>query len=359
MKKILLILVGGTICTKKNTEGTLSISPEAGVMLRENFYASDSVYADTNYVEIKPTDDMFILSENMTIDRWNSIIGLYSEAVLQEKYDGIVFAHGTDSLAYSSALFSILLADTKIPVFFVSSNERLESSRANGNDNFRVAVECICRGISPNVYVTYKNISDKRMYLHLGSRLLQCRNYSEDFFSEGAFDITDINNENYSDYFAEISNRFPEKSKKPLVDMSAFPLLSDKVLIIDPYVGLRYDVIDYSKFSAVLHGTYHSGTLCTENVSGNSVNSVLKMFDCCIESGTDVYISPSRMDGEVYDSLPVVSRHRPDQIKVSLLYGTTKETAYAKLVIAYSLYSDKRKIAEFMETEINFEKIYE
>ena len=50
----------------------------------------------------------------------------------------------------------MLLADTKIPVFFVSSNERLESSRSNGDANFRYAVECICRGIEPNVYVTYK-----------------------------------------------------------------------------------------------------------------------------------------------------------------------------------------------------------
>ena len=329
-------------------------------MLRDNFYESDSVYADS--ADIVPTRDMYILSENMTVDRWNSIIGLYTESMKNGSYDGVVFAHGTDSLAYSASLFSVLLADTEIPVFFVSSNERLESPRSNGDDNFRYAVECICRGIAPNVYVTYRNLSDGRMYLHPGSRLRQCGNYSEDFFSVGAIDITDISDENCGEYFAEIAERFPSEKRNPLVDSSALPELSDSILMLNPYVGLRYDVIDYAKFSAVLHGTYHSGTVCSERAGDYGRNSVLSLLDACAECGEaapDIYISPSRLCGEVYDSLPVVGQHRSDEIEVAFLYGMTQESAYAKLVIAYSLYDDKQKIRNFMETQINFEKIYE
>ena len=88
LKRILLILVGGTICTRKNEYGTLSISSEAGVMLKENYLNSDSVYADDVYIE--STRDMYILSENMTVDRWNSIIALYTESVKDGGYDGVV-----------------------------------------------------------------------------------------------------------------------------------------------------------------------------------------------------------------------------------------------------------------------------
>ena len=179
MKKILLILVGGTICTSLNEHGTLSISEGAGLSLIENFRDSNSPFK--NDVQITPTENLFILSENMSIPNWNRMLDAYRKYITTDDFDGVIFGHGTDTLAYSTALFSQILAGTDIPVFFVSSNARLDSERANGNDNFRYAVELICKGIEPNVYATYKNISDGRMYLHLGSHLEQCKNYSEDF----------------------------------------------------------------------------------------------------------------------------------------------------------------------------------
>ena len=190
MKNILLILVGGTICTALNDEGMLSVSGEAGALLKSNFEKSGSPYAYK--VQIDLTENLFILSENMTVEKWNLMADTYRAFTQKKKYDGIIFAHGTDTLAFSASLFSMWLCGTDIPVFFVSANERLTSPRSNGNDNFRCAVECICRGIRPDVYAVYKNLSDGRMYLHLASRLEQCRNYSEDFTSFGAIDISDI-----------------------------------------------------------------------------------------------------------------------------------------------------------------------
>ena len=211
MKKILLILVGGTICTALNEHGTLSISEGAGIKLIENFKSSGSPFKED--VEIIPTENLFILSENMSIPNWNLILDTYRKHLNTDNFDGVIFAHGTDTLAYSTSLFSLILANTDIPVFFVSSNARLDLERANGNDNFRYAVELICKGIEPNVYATYKNISDGRMYLHLGSRLEQCRNYSEDFFSQGAIDITEL----YDETLEEIKEKYPTTEKSSLI----------------------------------------------------------------------------------------------------------------------------------------------
>ncbi len=356
MKNILLILVGGTICTATNEFGTLSVNEKAGVMLKENYLHSDSAFADS--VEIDLTKNMFILSENMTVNKWNSIIAMYRKKVVNSNYDGVIFAHGTDSLAYSSSLFSMALSDTEIPVFFVSSNAKLSSPRANGNANFRYAVECICEGISPNVYVTYKNISDGRMYLHLASRLKQCENYSEDFFSVGAMDITDMAPHNHREYFQRLDAMYPRDKKYPLVSIRDAWELKNRVLMLEPYVGLRYDAIDFSRFAAILHGTYHSGTVCVEDWE----NSILGMIDECIDNPhvtADIYISPTQLSGEVYETITTMYNHRRDELPVTFLYGMTKETAYAKLVLAYSLYSDKEDILRFMETEINFENLYE
>lgn len=352
MKKILLILVGGTICTALNNNGTLSVSETAGVMLKENFLASDSPFSKD--VTIDLSENLFILSENMTVDAWNKIIATYRKEIVKG-YDGVIFAHGTDTLAFSSSLFSMLLANTEIPVFFVSSNARLTSPKANGNDNFKVAIECICRNIEPNVYVAYKNISDNRMYLHLASRLKQCENYSDDFHSVGAIDITDTTQENYEDYFKKIKSLYPKSKKQPMIEKLDDLILKNCVLMIEPYVGLRYDAFDFSKHSAVLHGSYHSGTACVEN----GVHSILTMLELCAKQNldVDVYIAPSRLEGEVYETIPTMANHTVNEKNIKFIFGTTKETAYAKLLIAYSYFEDKLDIENFLKCEINFENI--
>lgn len=357
MKKILLILVGGTICTALTEHGTLSVSSNAGTKLVQGFMASDSPYKDS--VNITTSENLGILSENMTVDKWNLILKTYKQEIAKKEYDGVIFAHGTDTLAYSTSLFSMLLADTKIPVFFASSNARLGTPTANGDENFRCAVECICRGFAPNVYVPYKNISDGRMYLHLGFRLEQCKNYSDDFYSVGAIDITDFNEVDFDSLNERLKKEITLSEKKNLIDINDDINLSDCVLLLNPYVGINYSVYNYDKFSAVLHGSYHCGTACVEiKDEGDKYtnHSILYMLDKCAESGVDAYITPTRQVGEFYDTIRVMANH--GERKINLLYGTTQETAYAKLLIAYSLFKDKAEIKEFLEAEINNEFIY-
>ncbi len=347
-KKILLIPVGGTICTELNSDGNLSVSRKAGPELIANFRASDSPYAES--AEIALAENLYILSENMTVDKWNRMIEAYLKYSSNENYDGIIFAHGTDTLAFSAALFSQLLCGTEIPVFFVSANKRLCVPSSNGNENFRCAVECIERGITPNVYAVYKNISDGRMYLHLGSRLRQCENYSDDFKSFGAIDITDINEANYADCFEQIAKLYPKNDRIPLITPRA--RLKPCVLMLDPYVGIDYSVYDYKKFRAVLHGSYHSGTACAEGE-----NSVLYMIDRCAENGVDTYFSPAILKRGTYETVSIIGEYEAKGKSINFLYGYTKECAYAKLLIAYSLIDSAQDREQFLKTECNFELV--
>jgi len=335
----------------------------------------------------------------MTVDKWNKIIDTYRKYVQASseqtggRYDGVIFAHGTDTLAYSAALFSLVLGNTDVPVFFVSSNARLDSGRANGNDNFRCAVECICRGITPNVYVSYKNISDGKMYLHLASRLQQCENYSEDFYSVGAMDVTAIDEDNYKEFFRVLEGQYPSTSRKSLVDVHGDWKLSDCVLMIKPYVGLNYDAFDYKQFKAVLHGTFHSGTACAEQTEtacaagqteivcaadqteivcagqtdaepefSYGKNSILRMIDICASlsdagKSVDIYYSPSKLAGEVYDTVRIIGEHKVNGKGVNFLYGYTNEMAYAKILLAYSVFDSADDRKRFIETECCFEVI--
>ncbi len=329
MKKILFIPVGGTICTALTEKGTLDVSRGAGAVIIENFKKSGSPFSgDTEFVV---AENLMILSENMTVEKWNLMLDTYRS--YEEAFDGVIFAHGTDTLGFSAALFSLM--PKKVPVFFVSSNARLDSSRANGNENFRCAVECICYGIAPGVYVPYKNISSGKMLLHFGSRIKQCPCYSEDFESDGGFDLSEGN---YEKVLHLIANS-PEETALPEALWKKLRL-KDEVLVLMPYVGLNYEAVDYSRFSAVLHGTYHSGTACT----GKGKNSILRMLELC-RGKADVYLSPSKAEGEIYDTVRVISENSG----IEFLYGDTFELAYAKLLTAYSVFDNKEDIIKFVK----------
>ena len=124
--------------------------------------------------------------------------------------------------------------------------------------------------------------------------------------------------------------------------------------MITPHVGLDYDSFNYSKFSAILHRTYHSGTACAEPYNENSV---LYLMDTCEKENPqlDIYLSPSKNEGEIYDTVRVIGTHEANKKKINFLYGCTNETAYAKLVLAYSILEEKEDIQNFINTQINFE----
>ncbi|MBQ4630601.1 MAG: asparaginase [Clostridia bacterium] len=349
MKKILFIPVGGTICTALNDNGHLSINSNAGNLLIHYFETSGSFYAGKVNIDIK--DNLNILSENMTVECWNKIIKAYLTYTDTNNYDGIIFAHGTDTLAYSASLFSMLLSGINIPVFFVSANARPDKDGSNANINFKCAVECICNNTEPNVYIAYQNPSDKKMYIHLASRLEQCKNYSEDFFSFGMTDITEREYNPTGFSFNNDKKPCQIENNPPLISSFNNKQLKQCVLMIEPYVGIDYNTYNYEMFDAILHTSYHSNTVCT---NADFSNSVIHMLNKCNNSKSkpDVYFSPMKFDGEIYDSLDILESNN-----ITALYGLTKETAYAKLLIAYSLFNSKNEIITFLETELNHEYI--
>ncbi len=352
MKKILLLLVGGTVCCAPNAEGDLAVSDGAGAMLTVEFLNSDSPFSRD--VQITQTENLHILSETMTVEKWNLMCRTLARHLEKTVYDGVVIAHGTDTLGFSAALFAQLYSTTSIPLVFVAAHRPLMDADSNGHANFRAAVECICRDIPPNVYVTYQNPSDERMYLHLASRLRQCESYSDDFHSVGALDITDGH---YDDTFAHLAAHYPAARRRPCTFAAGG--LRDCVLMIEPYVGIHYAAYDYGRFAAVLHGAYHAGTASAEDGTDYDAESVLYMLDRCAECNTDAYFAPAKKRHGTYETVAVIADHAPHGRTMRFLYGFTRETTYAKLLIAYSFLQDDAARAEFLTTEHNFERICE
>ncbi len=341
---ILLVLTGGTICSFADANGERSSNAkEAETLIVKNFRGSNSIYRGEDCVHFEPCFLLDILSENMTLTHWNTLIKGLKECTFSS-YDGVIILHGTDTLAYTASLLSLLLAGIKIPVFLVSSQLPIYEKDANGNDNFKTAVELIINGIRPNVYAVYRN-GNGRMFVHYGCHLLQCANHSNDFYS---CDMKKVR-EN-----TPVFKGKKAKAKTMLLDK--IDSLSSRVLKIEPYVGIDYGAFNLDGVKAVIHGVYHSSTLAV-NPHKNEVehpDSVMYLKKMC-DSFTPqipIFIQPCNKDAYSYKTTGIALRSG-----ITPIHGLTSETAYVKLLIGTSLGFQGDELINFLNTDINGEFI--
>ena len=320
--KILIILTGGTICSCEDSSGERSSQVNtAKYKITSIFRESGSPYSDVEFDYLISTD---ILSENMTLKTWNKLLDDFKALGSAEEYRGIIVLHGTDTLAYTSSLLSVMLTHLEIPTILVSAQLPLDNVGTNGNTNFKAAVELIMNGIKPNVYAVYKN-SDGNTYVHLGAHLKQCENFSDDFFSCDAYKIPDIDNAIWQGQAFEYKNNV----------INEFSHLKSGVISIVPYVGIDYDVFDLSNVSAVIHNTYHTTAVCVERSkkTGDYTNySFLHFLDKCKERNVDVFLAPCDPEAYSYESTG-------DALSNGAMYisGKTFELAYTKALVGYSM----------------------
>lgn len=341
-KKILLVLTGGTICSFKGEGDKLNSDvSEAKRLIIEKFRHSGSAFCNAQFQEQEVLD---VLSENMTVKKWDVLLSFFKNLKNPDSYEGIIILHGTDTLAYTASLLSLTLGSLGLPVCLVSSQLALWEDNANGNENFKTAVELIMNGVEPNVYVPYRN-SDGKMYIHYGSCLKQCGIYSEDFFSKTECEINGDVSSFKGTHFASKRNVL-ENIKK----------LSGTVLKINPYVGLDYDMFSLCNVQAVVHGTYHSETACVEIKGENEKitnHSVLRFIDKCNEKNIPFFVEPCSENAYRYASTGKLLKNGAVP-----LWGMTSEMAYVKTVLGVSMGLSGEKLIEFLKQSINNEFVY-
>ncbi len=325
LDKILLILTGGTICSFENADGKRDVCAEsAKYKIISEFRKSGSPFCDIAFDTVMPLDT---LSENMTVEKWNILLDELRK-VESEKYKGIIILHGTDTLAYTASLLSLVMSEKNLPVCLVSSHSPIDCEGTNANINFRTSVELIMNGLKPNIYGVYQN-SDGKTYLHYGAHLLQCGNYSNDFFSEDMLNVDDVEAVCEASVAFETDNGLLSKIKT----------LDSKVIFINPYVGLNYNSINLENVSAVVHTTYHSQTVCVEGDN----HSFAEFAKKCKKEGISLVLTPC--DKKSYSYVSTASALENGVIPVS---GITDEMVYVKTVTGCSLGLKGQELAEFL-----------
>ena len=107
-KRILIINTGGTLSSVKSSKGLVP-GMSSGDMLEELRMVSKNL-------ELETEDFCSLDSSNIGPEDWTRLATLIARRSYD--YHGIVVIHGTDTLAYTSAMLSFMLQNISIPVAF-------------------------------------------------------------------------------------------------------------------------------------------------------------------------------------------------------------------------------------------------
>ncbi len=165
LPKILLLSTGGTIASKVDYR-TGAVTPA--------LTASDLNDAVPEIAKIANIDGEILFSEyseNLQPDHWIETAKKI-QSVVDSDYKGIIVAHGTDTMHYSSAFLSFALSGLEIPVVFVGSQRSSDRPSSDAALNLIAATRFIVETDAKGVYVVmHNNESDDTISCHFGTRV--------------------------------------------------------------------------------------------------------------------------------------------------------------------------------------------
>ena len=304
--KILFVFLGGTIGSTLNGEYISPDSKKSRVLL--DAY-SKKYGIDFEYDIFEPYSS---LSENNTGEELRAILlGLRSLG----DYDGIIVAHGTDTLQYTAAALGYYFGNNTPPICLISSNYPIEDSRANGLYNMYGAITLIKSKKAKGVLVSYRNGNENIIRIHRANRLL-----AHDAFSDSLRSVKE-QEYGYVELFGDFHRNFDFCEKDDAIlppDVDKLTASSSKILRISSYVGMNYPNIS-SDIEYVLIDSYHSGTI-------NTKDPLAKAFfaDACAR-GIKVFMSGA-CDGAQY-----LSTSSFDELSVIPIFGVAPISLYIKI----------------------------
>ncbi len=171
-----IIGTGGTIASRVDyiTGGVVS-----------EFTAEELFHAFPEVAELArvSTEQVFnIFSENMTPEHWKILAEEVFRTVKDEKPEGIVITHGTDTMHYTAAALSFMLK-TPIPIVLVGAQRSSDRPSSDAALNLLNAINVACYSdLAGTFVVMHASMSDGECAIHLGTRVRKMHTSRRDTF---------------------------------------------------------------------------------------------------------------------------------------------------------------------------------
>ena len=290
LPKILLLSTGGTIASKVDYR-TGAVTP---ILSAEELNSSVPELSEIANIDAKVLFSEY--SENIMPNHWLEIANQLLE-YSKSNYAGIIIAHGTDTMHYTSSFLSFALSGYPIPIVLVGSQRSSDRASSDAALNLIGATKFIVECKKNGVYVVMHNDeSDTEIACHFGTRVRKNHTSKRSAFKTigdlPAYVISDnkIQNNTNKEFF-KVNNFSPKIN------------LDSNVALVKYYPGydpnLLGKIIDMGFRAIIFEGTGlgHIGkTMYDEVKRANEKGVFLGMTSQCIDGRISMTVYESGRD---------------------------------------------------------------
>jgi glutamyl-tRNA(Gln) amidotransferase subunit D len=290
LPKILLLSTGGTIASKIDYR-TGAVTP---VLTAEELNASVPELAKIANIDAEVLFSEY--SENIMPEHWLKIAEKI-EKFSKSDYSGIIIAHGTDTMHYTSSFLSFALSGFPIPIVLVGSQRSSDRASSDAALNLIGATKFIIENNTNGVYIVmHQDENDDSVACHLGTRVRKNHTSKRGAFQtigdDPAFIITEKQTQK------NISKNYFEKDEfQPRIN------LDSKVALVKYHPGfdpnLLSQIIEMGYKGIIFEGTGlgHVGKVMYENIKkANEKGIFLGMTSQCIDGRVRMTVYESGRD---------------------------------------------------------------
>ena len=290
LPKILLLSTGGTIASKVDYR-TGAVTPALS--------AAELYEAVPEIAKIANVDAEVLFSEyseNLQPEHWLEIAKKL-DSIVDSDYVGVIIAHGTDTMHYSSAFLSFALSGFKKPITLVGSQRSSDRPSSDAALNLISATKFLVNTKSKGVFVVmHQNESDDAVACHLGTRVRKNHTSKRSAFqtvgSAPAFVVYDDKIlENMKNSF------FSENEYNPRIN------LDTKVALIKYHPGFNPEIIESLiklEYRGIIFegtGLGHVGRTMYDSIKKAKENGIfLGMTSQCIDGRVSMTVYESGRD---------------------------------------------------------------
>ena len=246
LPKILLLSTGGTIASKVDYR-TGAVTP---ILTAEELNSSVPELATIANIDAEVLFSEY--SENIMPEHWLKIAEKIKE-FSKSDYTGIIIAHGTDTMHYTSSFLSFALAGFPIPIVLVGSQRSSDRASSDAALNLIGATKFIIESNTKGIYIVmHQDENDDTIACHLGTRVRKNHTSKRGAFQtvgdDPAFLI--VNNEIHNNMKADF---FTIKEFEPKIT------INEKVALVKYHPGydplLLKNIIDSNYKAIIFEGT--------------------------------------------------------------------------------------------------------
>ncbi|KXA95780.1 glutamyl-tRNA amidotransferase [candidate division MSBL1 archaeon SCGC-AAA259E19] len=173
---VTIIGTGGTVASKIDYR-TGAVHPE---------FSPSEIYNSapktTEIANIRTETVCNVLSENMNPELWSKIGRAVGRELKEGEADGVVIAHGTDTMGYTASALSFMLQNPPKPVVLVGSQRSSDRPSSDATMNLTGAVSAAISDLGEVCVVMHGSSEDEFCLIHRGVKVRKCHTSRRDAF---------------------------------------------------------------------------------------------------------------------------------------------------------------------------------